>query len=54
MAEYCLECFNKCLHTGERLTEDDVLMQWDFCEKCGKNLPCVIYIRSKEEREDED
>lgn len=50
MADFCLKCFNNYLHTGEHLTEDDVIMQWDFCEKCGKNLPCVIYVKTAEQK----
>lgn len=49
MAEFCLNCFNEKLnHTGKKLTEDDVVLQWDFCEGCGKNLPCVMQIIDKE------
>lgn len=51
MAEFCLKCFNECLHIGENLTEDDVIMQWDMCERCGRNLPCVIQIKTQEQKE---
>lgn len=45
MAEFCLACFNQKLNpTGKELTEEDVILQWDFCEGCGKNLPCVVQI----------
>ena len=32
MADFCLKCFNAI--NKENKTEDDVVMQWDFCERC--------------------
>lgn len=49
MADFCLKCFN--IINNENKTEDDVVMQWDFCEKCNQNLPCVIYVKTKEQKE---
>lgn len=49
MAEYCLNCFNKLVHTGEPLKENEVLINYDICENCLKNLPCVIGIIPKED-----
>ena len=48
MADFCLKCFNI---NKENKTEDDVVMQWDFCERCNQNLPCVIYVKTKEQKE---
>ena len=45
MADFCLKCFN--IINNENKTEDDVVMQWDFCERCNQNLPCVIYVKTK-------
>ena len=49
MADFCLKCFN--IINNENKTEDDVVMQWDFCERCNQNLPCVIYVKTKERKE---
>ena len=49
MADFCLKCFN--IINNENKTEDDVVMQWDFCERCNQNLPCVIYVKTKEQEE---
>ncbi len=49
MAEFCLNCFN--IINKENKTKDDVVMQWDFCERCGKNLPCVIFVKTEEQKE---
>lgn len=46
MAYYCLECFNKIEHMN--LTYKDVECDMDFCENCGKNLPCVAFIKNNE------
>lgn len=52
MAEFCLNCYNKFVATKENIaTEDNAIMQWDICEGCGKNKPCVIYIKTKEQQE---
>ncbi|MGN1327580.1 MAG: hypothetical protein ACI4VQ_05870 [Clostridia bacterium] len=48
MAEFCLNCFN--IINGENKTEDDVITQWDFCEKCKKNAPCVLYVKTEEQK----
>jgi hypothetical protein len=45
MSDFCLDCFNKYI-SDEQKTEDDVIMQWDICEGCGKNKPCVIFVKS--------
>ena len=52
MADFCLKCFN--IINNENKTEDDVVMQWDFCERCNQNLPCVIYVKTKEQKEVEE
>ncbi len=52
MAEYCLKCFNIINKTN--FTQDDVMTDYDICERCRKNLPCVIYIKSKEVKDGED
>lgn len=44
MAEYCLDCFNKLVHHGEPLTINDVLIDYDICENCSRNLPIVKQI----------
>ncbi len=43
MAEFCLDCLNKL--NGTKRTEDDVILQEDFCEECGKLVPCVVRYR---------
>ena len=50
MAEFCLDCANKCL-MGENnhLTEEDVTMDMDLCEGCGKWKPCVIKIKEEKD-----
>lgn len=49
MAEFCLECLNEISKTN--LTEEDVYTEFDYCERCGKNCPCVIRIIKVEEDE---
>ena len=49
MTDFCLKCFN--IINNENKTEDDVVMQWDFCERCNQTLPCVIYVKTKEQKE---
>ncbi len=43
MAEFCLDCLNKL--EGTQFTEDEVILMDDFCEECGKNVPCVVGYR---------
>ena len=48
MAEFCLDCLNKFIgDEKERLAEDDVVMDWDFCEECEKWKMCVIKKKRK-------
>lgn len=52
MSEFCLECYNKYVATEEtQVTEDDVVMQYDICEGCKRNLPCVLFIKTPEQKE---
>lgn len=52
MAEFCLNCFNHYILSGkEKVTEDDVVMQWDVCEGCKQNKPCVLYVKTNEQKE---
>ncbi len=44
MAEICLDCLDKL--DGTQLTEADVILLDDFCEECGKVVPCVVRYRS--------
>ncbi len=48
MAELCLDCLNKQGRT--QLTEADVILLDDFCEGCGKIVPCVVRYRSPLEK----
>ncbi len=48
MAEFCLSCLNKL--DGVQLTEADVILEDDFCEGCGKVVPCVVRYRSPLEK----
>lgn len=52
MAEMCLDCYNKdAIANNEKpLTENDVVMDEDLCEWCGKIKPCIITIRRKPKR----
>lgn len=50
MADFCLKCFNKYV-ADKHYTEDDVIMQYDICEGCKQNLPCVIYVKTEEQKE---
>lgn len=47
MAEFCLDCFNEI--NQENKTINEVVTQWDFCERCGKNTDCVIGIVNKDD-----
>lgn len=52
MADFCLDCYNKFVATDkDKATEENAIMQWDICEGCGKNKPCVIYVKTKEQLE---
>ena len=42
MAEFCLECLNR-IH-GTDFKDDEVTLQDDLCEECGKIKPCVVSI----------
>lgn len=44
MAEFCLDCLNKL--EGTHFTEQDVILEEDFCEECGKIAPCVMRYRT--------
>lgn len=46
MAEFCLECFNQYI-SGKKLTEKDVIVDFDLCEECGEYKPCVIRVKEK-------
>ncbi len=46
MAEFCLDCFNE-YFSEKKLTEKDVIMDFDLCEECGKWKPCVIRLKEK-------
>ena len=35
MAEFCLDCFNKYI-SKKKVTEKDVIMDYDLCEECGE------------------
>jgi len=48
MAEFCLDCLNKL--DGTDLTEADVILSDEFCEGCGKIVPCVVRFRDPWER----
>jgi len=48
MAEFCLDCLNKL--DGTNLTEEDVILEDDFCEECGRYVPCVVRYRTPGER----
>lgn len=48
MAEFCLRCLNRM--DGTRLTEKDVILLDDFCEGCGRVVPCVVRYRSPLEK----
>ncbi len=48
MAEFCLDCLNKM--DGTHLSEADVVLLDDFCEGCGKVVPCVVRYRSPLEK----
>lgn len=48
MAEFCLDCLNKYLmEKNSQLTKEDVTMDMDLCEGCGKWKPCVIKIKKE-------
>ena len=42
MAEFCLDCFNRI--NGEAYTIAEVELADDFCEGCGRWLPCVMEV----------
>lgn len=46
MAEFCLDCFNKYI-SKKKVTEKDVIMDYDLCEECGEWKQCVIAIKEK-------
>lgn len=46
MAEFCLDCFNE-YFSDKKVTEKDVIMDYDLCEECGEWKPCVIRIKEK-------
>lgn len=46
MAEFCLDCFNKYI-SKKKVTEKDVIMDYDLCEECGEWKQCVITIKEK-------
>lgn len=46
MAEFCLDCFNKYI-SKKKITEKDVIMDYDLCEECGEWKQCVITIKKK-------
>ena len=48
MAEFCLDCLNEL--DGTHLTEADVVLAEDFCEECGKVVPCVMRYRTAPEK----
>lgn len=50
MAEFCLDCFNK-LIASKPVTEEDVVINFDVCEHCRQNKPCIVYLKTKEVRE---
>lgn len=43
MAEFCLECFNEL--NGTHYTKGDVILEFDFCENCGKYRKCIGKLR---------
>ncbi len=45
MAEFCLKHYNEMF--DENLTEEDVVLEMDFCEECGDIKPCVICLKRK-------
>ena len=48
MAEFCIDCMNKyILSSQQRLTENEVVIEDDFCEGCGEWKPCVIVIKEQ-------
>ena len=49
MAEFCLDCFNEV--NGECYEPKDVYTEFDYCERCKKNSPCVIGIVKVDENE---
>ncbi len=48
MAEFCLNCLNRMNST--HLSEEDVILLDDFCEGCGRIVPCVVRYRSSFEK----
>ena len=48
LAEFCLDCMNETLDEHKKLTEKDVVLEWDLCEGCGKWKPCVIAIEKRD------
>ena len=44
MAKFCLDCFNK-YSDNEKLTEKDVVLDFDLCEEYGEWKPCIIRIK---------
>lgn len=49
MAEMCLDCYNKdaIKNGGKPLTEEEVVLDDDFCEWCGEIKPCIITIKQQ-------
>lgn len=48
MAEFCLDCYNKL--NNSNLTEDDVVLDDDFCEECAQWKECIVTINPKKSK----
>jgi hypothetical protein len=50
MAEICLKCYNDraAEDKHKKLDVDDVVLEYDLCEFCGKIKPCIMVIKQRE------
>lgn len=49
MAEICLKCYNDRAKEDNhaKLDVDDVILEYDLCEFCGKVKPCIMIIKPR-------
>lgn len=45
MAQYCWDCFNNLIENS--LTLDDVILEYDICDNCKQNLPCILGVKKE-------